>query len=328
MVRNASAGDSMFFKSVTAFPGDILQFSVLVQPTGQVPLINATLSDAVAEPLEIMPGTVTVNGSTGFGDISQGAITLPDMSRFPLVVRYFATISATSVSATSAPVTVSNKASILTDSLATPVNDSAQVTINFGRRSGSVLGVSTGPSGTGLGGSFLSTNALFSGSDLSGGLYYGTQGSGVSTLQQRLAQGGFYAGPVTGYFDDLTRQAVQAYQGSHGMSADGYASPSLMRFLTTASVQAPSNNLGSQGQVLGASAYNFVSNLYVGVRGAAVNELQKILAKQKVYAGPITGYFGRLTEAGVKLFQKKHGVAQTGYVGAQTRSELNKVQSQ
>jgi N-acetylmuramoyl-L-alanine amidase len=57
--------------------------------------------------------------------------------------------------------------------------------------------------------------------------------------------------------------------------------------------------------------------------GNAVTELQKRLTNEGVYSGPITGYFGPLTSAGVKAYQQKYGISQVGTVGPLTRAKLN-----
>ncbi len=85
----------------------------------------------------------------------------------------------------------------------------------------------------------------------------------------------------------------------------------------------PTPTPASTGQVLGASTYNFASNLTVGATGDAVSELQKRLTSEGVYNGPVTGYFGNLTLAAVKAYQAKNGIAQTGFVGALTRNSFN-----
>ena len=60
----------------------------------------------------------------------------------------------------------------------------------------------------------------------------------------------------------------------------------------------------SVGQVLGAAKFNFSNNLGLGSRGDDVTELQNRLVREGVYNHPITGFFGPLTKAGVKAFQK------------------------
>jgi len=76
-------------------------------------------------------------------------------------------------------------------------------------------------------------------------------------------------------------------------------------------------------QVLGIATFNFTANLQLGMQGDAITELQKRLTAEGVYSGPITGYFGPLTLGGVKAYQKKYGISQTGTVGPLTRGQLN-----
>jgi len=48
----------------------------------------------------------------------------------------------------------------------------------------------------------------------------------VLALQQRLKADKFYSGPVTGYFGDQTKLAVEAFQRAHGLSPIGVVGPS------------------------------------------------------------------------------------------------------
>ncbi|MDE2071637.1 MAG: DUF5011 domain-containing protein [Patescibacteria group bacterium] len=79
------------------------------------------------------------------------------------------------------------------------------------------------------------------------------------------------------------------------------------------------------GQVLGAAGYHFTRYLTMGSRGQDVTELQKILIADgylKIKAP--TGYYGVLTAAAVRLYQKAHGIIPTtGTVGTLTRAALN-----
>ncbi len=77
------------------------------------------------------------------------------------------------------------------------------------------------------------------------------------------------------------------------------------------------------GRVLGASDFSYTRGLKLGFRNNDVKELQQRLALEGVYTGPITGYFGPLTRAGVKAFQAKYGISQVGEVGPLTRARLN-----
>ncbi len=79
----------------------------------------------------------------------------------------------------------------------------------------------------------------------------------------------------------------------------------------------------SGGQVLGAATFRFTKNLYPGMTDSDVTQLQLRLTAEGVYSGPITGYYGSLTTAGVKAYQAKYGIQQTGTVGPLTRAQLN-----
>ena len=52
-------------------------------------------------------------------------------------------------------------------------------------------------------------------------LMYGSRGDDVTSLQQYLAQEGFYTGSTTGYFGAQTRDAVGRWQSHHGISMWG-----------------------------------------------------------------------------------------------------------
>ena len=82
-------------------------------------------------------------------------------------------------------------------------------------------------------------------------------------------------------------------------------------------------NVGS-GRVLGASAYNFSADLYIGLRNEGVRELQDRLRSEGFYTLSVsTGYYGPITIAAVKAFQLAHDIPVTGYVGSLTRAALN-----
>lgn len=75
------------------------------------------------------------------------------------------------------------------------------------------------------------------------------------------------------------------------------------------------------------NVYTFTKTLVLGMKDAEVFNLQKVLSLDPaIYPeGEVTGYFGKLTEAAVKRFQKKYGIRITGQVGPQTRAKLNEL---
>jgi hypothetical protein len=58
--------------------------------------------------------------------------------------------------------------------------------------------------------------------------------------------------------------------------------------------------------------------LTVGSKGPEVVELQKLLAKKKLYTGKADGDFGKVTEAAVNKFKAAKGLKADGRVGAKT----------
>lgn len=62
----------------------------------------------------------------------------------------------------------------------------------------------------------------------------GDSGPGVRALQERLTELGYWLGEPDGHFGTLTRQAVLAFQGWHGLPRDGVAGPQTRRVLAEA----------------------------------------------------------------------------------------------
>ncbi|MEO6536519.1 MAG: S8 family serine peptidase [Candidatus Paceibacterota bacterium] len=70
-------------------------------------------------------------------------------------------------------------------------------------------------------------------------------------------------------------------------------------------------------------SYHFNRLLKLRMSGVDVTALQQALTRAGVYTGPITGYFGAMTAAGVRGLQAAHNLPQVGSVGPMTRALLN-----
>jgi hypothetical protein len=70
-------------------------------------------------------------------------------------------------------------------------------------------------------------------------------------------------------------------------------------------------------------SYEFVTDLEMGWTGKDVAMLQQLLIQKRVYAGPVTGYYGTLTALGVARYQKVNGLPATGKLDERTRTHLN-----
>ena len=68
---------------------------------------------------------------------------------------------------------------------------------------------------------------------------------------------------------------------------------------------------------------SFTELLTVGSEDAQVTALQNRLTTLGFYSGPVTGFYGSLTEQAVMKYQTAHGIEATGEVGPATRTALN-----
>ncbi|MDB5266879.1 MAG: hypothetical protein JWN89_694 [Parcubacteria group bacterium] len=107
-----------------------------------------------------------------------------------------------------------------------------------------------------------------------------------------------------------------ASAGAVGGSGSGITIALPVSAVTPTIILAPS-------QVLGASTFQFTRFLKLGMRGDDVMELQTRLAGAGLLKAAPTGYFGKLTLAAVKAFQKSLDLPPTGYVGPMTLAILN-----
>ncbi|MEM7771767.1 MAG: peptidoglycan-binding protein [Cyanobacteria bacterium P01_A01_bin.37] len=137
-------------------------------------------------------------------------------------------------------------------------------------------------------------------------------GDAVSALQRRLVELGFYSGPVSGFFGELTETAVKNFQASQGLTADGVVGGSTTDALRRASASnsSSSNTSSSRG------------GLTIGSTGSEVNQVQTRLAALGFYSGPVTGFYGELTEAAVRSFQSANGLTVDGVVGPATLAAI------
>lgn len=131
-------------------------------------------------------------------------------------------------------------------------------------------------------------------------------GDAVTELQTRLADLGFFQGQITGYFGEVTQDAVIAFQQSRGLAADGVVGPS-----TWAALQQTGGNTANDGL------------LQLGDSGTEVSDVQSRLSNLGYYQGAVDGVFGSLTESAVVAFQQAQGLNPDGVVGASTLQALS-----
>ena len=140
----------------------------------------------------------------------------------------------------------------------------------------------------------------------------GMSGSDVRRMQERLISLGYMTGNPTGRFDDLTEQAVFAFQRRNVSYADGIAGPMTLEKLYSSSARGTSSPVGLTGVTLERGSTDY----------AAVRKLQQRLKELRFYTGEVDGDFGVSTENAVKNFQRVNGLVVDGRAGSSTLARL------
>src|SRR3989344_5663122 len=167
-----------------------------------------------------------------------------------------------------------------------------------------------------------------------------TKGADVSSLQQFLRDNAGYTGAITGNFGPLTRAAVGSWQIQKGVVANsssagyGTVGPKTRAALACTKAVTPLSSPLPTTSLTPSTSSGQVRTLSKGMSGADVTALQTFLIAQGFLSATATGYFGPLTEAAVKSYQRAQNIIAigspktTGYgaVGPRTRAALNSTQ--
>ena len=164
-----------------------------------------------------------------------------------------------------------------------------------------------------------SDSAIRGNANLTGGetalvntLRYGSEGTEVTTLQNRLIALGYLAGSADGKFGRDTKSAVIAFQKANGLSADGVVGADTSAKLYASNVV--SNTVSS------------TQTLRVGAVSDAVRDMQnRLITLGYLENGEADGKFGVKTSLALIEFQKANGLSADGIAGAKTFAKLNSV---
>ncbi len=174
------------------------------------------------------------------------------------------------------------------------------------------------------------------GGGLFGGVYttiqFGAKGERVRILQRALMALGFDVGKVDGSFGSGTHVAVQEFQRSQGLTADGKAGKKTLSKLET--------YFDSQGNCLSGPLVTDppkgedpkeeepeeeipeadipTRTLRYGMSGLDVKYTQQRLAALGYYTGAVDGKFGSEMQKAAKAFQRKNHLAADGVIGPAT----------
>ncbi len=128
---------------------------------------------------------------------------------------------------------------------------------------------------------------------LSNGYYDSDENDAVAKLQTRLAElKYFYNDDITGYYGDVTVEAVKLFQSVNGLEANGIADAQTQLALYSDSAKANPN----PGSVM------------YGQSGTAVTKLQNRLIQLRYLSGKASGKFDDATLEAVKAYQEASGL--------------------
>ncbi|WP_293099530.1 peptidoglycan-binding protein, partial [Moorena sp. SIO3I6] len=117
-----------------------------------------------------------------------------------------------------------------------------------------------------------------------------------------------YNGPVTGFYGRLTEAGVIKFQRLRGLPVTGIADSRTLSDLA--------KNPNDKDIIPN------VTELRPGSNGESVKQLQNRLTELGFYKGPVTGYYGKLTETAVKEYQLSRELPANGIADSRTLSAL------
>ncbi|TAD79358.1 MAG: peptidoglycan-binding protein [Oscillatoriales cyanobacterium] len=140
-------------------------------------------------------------------------------------------------------------------------------------------------------------------------------------IQNRLRSLGFFNARSTGHYGPITRQAVQAFQRSRGLTADGVVGPK------TRSALFGSSSTPSRSYRVNSGRYgNLSGSIGIGETSARVATLQAKLRTLGYFNSRTnTGYYGPLTRNAVLRYQAANGLPRTGTVSPEMTRRLSGV---
>ncbi|HSK68593.1 MAG TPA: peptidoglycan-binding protein [Candidatus Limnocylindria bacterium] len=131
-------------------------------------------------------------------------------------------------------------------------------------------------------------------------LRYDDSGDDVRALQERLKHLGYYSGPISGLYKEVTTSAVKAVQKAYGLEETGRADLALQ-------------------QIVYGDAHRPLSS---GMQGQQVSRLQTRLGELGYFSGRITGNYLNVTASAVSAFQRDNGLPETGKADVRTLVRL------
>ncbi|OLO42330.1 hypothetical protein BTR23_03660 [Alkalihalophilus pseudofirmus] len=156
----------------------------------------------------------------------------------------------------------------------------------------------------------------------------GSQGQAVTELQELLKEAGYFNTNATGYYGRVTESAVREYQKKNRLTVDGIVGQQTRSHLLGGTAQSSTAPASTQAAPAPSSNTNTMTEnttvqfnsttLRVGSRGTQVRQLQQSLNQLGHFNHTVTDYFGSVTDAAVRSFQRSQRLTVDGIVGPQT----------
>ncbi|QOY37206.1 peptidoglycan-binding protein [Anaerobacillus isosaccharinicus] len=152
----------------------------------------------------------------------------------------------------------------------------------------------------------------------------------VKELQDVLKQKGFFTYHTsTGFYGDITKQAVERFQQANQLAKTGVVDNATLTALTKPTVT-PNQQTSTQQPTVPTQPAPTQQpatpqpTLKVGSRGQAVTNLQNALKQAGVFHTNPTGYYGPITEKAIRDFQTRNGLTATGIADSTTQTALTR----
>ncbi|MEA5521081.1 peptidoglycan-binding protein [Limnoraphis robusta] len=146
----------------------------------------------------------------------------------------------------------------------------------------------------------------------------GDTGFEVRKVQQRLRELNYYRGPINGFFDRTTEDAVLRFQRANGITQTGVIGPTTRIYMFNSAQASGSTSRADASPSVASPSTQTAQTLpstptlkteNPPIRTASVQELQKRLQVQGLYQGPIDGVYNSQMEVAVSKAQELYGTS-------------------
>ncbi len=149
----------------------------------------------------------------------------------------------------------------------------------------------------------ITKEKLYSDDAVPNSLQYGSKGDEVLKYQNRLSTLGYLTTEPDGIYGNDTVMAVKRFQERNALVVDGYLGPTTKQLLMSGDAKA--------------------NKLEYTMSGDDITRVQYRLHELNyLHASSVTGYFGAVTDAAVRMFQSNNGLSVDGKVGKATMKKL------